>query len=511
MLRTRHGHAAYPLKLPTTTRGFPMEKALSLEKDEPLGHPVTSVPLVVDLDGTLVKTDLMVESFFALIKQNPFLVFLLPSWLLKGKAFFKQQVTRRVTLDVSVLPYHRDLLEHLKVQHAKGRLLVLATGSDERIARQVADHLKLFDRVLASNGTLNLSRRPKRECLAREFGEKGFDYAGNGRQDLEVWPSARKAILVNAPQGVSRKAAQVAEIEQSFNDRKGWLRSYLRALRLQQWIKNLLVFIPLVLAHRYHELDLLGRAFLAFLAFGLCASTVYLINDLVDLSDDRRHPRKRQRPFAAGELSLFWGLASIPLLLGLSLLVGLSLPLPFLEMLLLYYVLTLGYSFTIKRVVLLDVILLAGLYTMRIMAGAASVDIWPSSWLLAFSTFLFFSLALVKRYAELVIMRGVSGEKAQVRGYRVIDMELLGSLGGGSGYVAVLVLAIYISSGAAEILYTRHELIWLLCPLLLYWISYIWLVAHRGGMHDDPLVFTVRDFVSRIVILLAAVIVLFAR
>ena len=488
-----------------------MEMALPPEKDRPLDQPVTSVPLVVDLDGTLVKTDLMVESFFVLIKQNPFFAFLLPFWLLKGRAFFKQQVTRRVTLDVSVLPYHRELLEHLKGQHAQGRPLVLATANDERIAHQVAEHLQLFDRVLASNGTLNLSHRHKRERLVKVFGEKGFDYAGNARQDLEVWSSARKAIIVNSPQSVSLKAAEVAEVERSFNDREGWLRPYIGALRLQQWIKNLLVFIPLVMAHRYHELDLLGRALLAFWAFGLCASSVYLINDRADLSDDRRHPRKRQRPFAAGELSLLWGLASVPLLLGLSLLVSLFLPLPFLGMLLLYFLLNLGYSFTLKRVVILDVIVLAGLYTMRIMAGAASVDIWPSSWLLAFSTFLFFSLALVKRYAELVIMREVSGEKAQVRGYRVIDMELLASLGGGSGYVAVLVLAIYISSGAAEILYNRETVLWLLCPLLLYWISYVWLIAHRGGMHDDPLVFTLRNRVSRIVILLVAVIFMLAR
>jgi 4-hydroxybenzoate polyprenyltransferase/phosphoglycolate phosphatase-like HAD superfamily hydrolase len=488
-----------------------MEKALSLEKDRPLGQPVTSVPLVVDLDGTLVKTDLMVESFFALIKQNPFLVFLCPFWLLKGRAFFKQQITRRVTLDVSVLPYHRELLDHLKAQHVRGRPLVLATANDERIARQVADHLQLFDRVLASNGTLNLSHRHKRERLIEVFGEKGFDYAGNARQDLEVWSSARKAIIVNSPQSVSRKAAGIAEIEQFFNDREGWLRPYIQALRLQQWIKNLLVFVPLVMAHRYNELDLLGEAFLAFLAFGLCASSVYLINDLTDLPADRHHPRKRQRPFASGELSLFWGLASIPLLLGLSVVVSLFLPLSFLGMLLLYYLLNLGYSFTLKRIVLLDVIVLAELYTMRIMAGSAAISIWPSPWLLAFSTFLFFSLALVKRYAELVIMRGVSGEKAQVRGYQVIDMELLASLGGGSGYVAVLVLAIYISSGAAEMLYTREVFLWLLCPLLLYWISYVWLIAHRGGMHDDPLVFTLRNRVSRIVILLVAAIFMLAR
>ena len=344
----------------------------------------------------------------------------------------------------------------------------------------------------------------KRDRLVAEFGEKGFDYAGNDRRDLAVWSSARKAIIVNSSRRLSRRAARVAEIERVLKGRERWLKPYVQALRLHQWLKNLLVFVPLVMAHRFFEPDLLVKAFLAFLAFGLCASSVYLINDLVDLPADRHHPRKRQRPFAAGELSLLWGFASIPLLLGLSLLVSLLLPLPFLGMLVIYFVLNLAYSFYLKRIVLLDVIVLAGLYTMRIMAGSASVAIWPSSWLLAFSTFLFLSLALVKRYAELVTMGAESGV-VQVRGYQIIDKELLASLGSGSGYVAVLVLAIYISSGAAEIHYTRHQLIWLLCPLLLYWISYVWLIAHRGGMHDDPLVFTVRDRVSRIVILLGAV------
>ncbi len=488
-----------------------MEEIHSPEKNQSPGQPGTSPPLVVDLDGTLVKTDLLIESLFALIKQNPLYIFVIPFWLLKGRAYLKRKITHRVTLDVRVLPYNRELLDHLMAEHARGRPLVLATGNDERIAHQVADHLQLFDRVLASNGNLNLSHRHKRERLVKVFGEKGFDYAGNERHDLEVWASARKAIIVNSSQSLSRRAARVAEIEQIFDGRERWIKPYIEALRLQQWLKNLLVFVPLVMAHRYNEFDLLGRTFLAFLAFGLCASSVYLVNDLVDLPADRHHPRKRQRPFAAGKLSFLWGLASIPLLLGLSLLVSLFLPLPFLGMLLLYFILNLGYSFTLKKVVLLDVIILAGLYTMRIMAGSASISIWPSPWLLAFSTFLFLSLALVKRYAELVIMQGISGEKVQVRGYQVIDKELLASLGGGSGYVAVLVLALYISSGAAQILYTRHELIWLLCPLLLYWISYIWLVAHRGGMHDDPLVFTFRDSVSRIVILLAAVIVLLAR
>ena len=308
-----------------------------------------------------------------------------------------------------------------------------------------------------------------------------------------------------------RRAGRVADVEKVFHRRDGALKSYLTALRLQQWPKNLLVFVPLVMAHRYNEFALIGNAFLAFCAFGLCASSVYIINDLTDLSADRHHPRKRLRPFAAGELSLLWGLGSAPLLLGGSMLLAWFLPLPFLGMLILYFLLNLGYSFTIKRVMLLDVITLAGLYAMRIMAGSASVAIWPSAWLLAFSTFLFLSLALLKRYAELVMTHRMSGRNVQVRGYQVIDKELLVSLGTGSGYVAVLVLAMYISSGTAEILYARHELIWFLCPLLLYWISYVWLIAHRGDMVDDPLVFVFRNQVSRIVILLGAFIVLLAR
>lgn len=472
-------------------------------------RPMTSLPLVVDLDGTLVKTDLLIESFFSLMKQNLFYIFLFPFWLLKGKAFLKRQITERITLDASALPYHRELLDHLRIQRGQGRRLVLATATDERIARQVADYLQLFDQIYASNGTINLSGRYKRDCLVTEFGQKGFDYAGNDRRDLPVWASAHKAIIVNSSAGLSRIAARVTEVERVFDGQRRWLKAYSQALRLHQWLKNLLVFVPLVMAHRFFELDLLARAFLAFLAFGLCASSIYLTNDLVDLPADRHHPRKRERPLAAGELPLLWGLASIPLLLGLSLLVSLLLPLPFLGMLVIYFVLNLAYSFYLKQVVLLDVIVLAGLYTMRVTAGSASVAIWPSSWLLAFSTFLFFSLALVKRYAELVIMSAETGV-VKVRGYQLIDKELLVSLGSGSGYVAVLVLAIYISSGAAEILYTRHEFIWFLCPLLLYWISYVWLIAHRGGMHDDPLVFTIRDRGSRIVILLAAVILMLA-
>ncbi len=488
-----------------------MNEIFAAEQPPSLPQSETAVPLAVDLDGTLVKTDLMAESLLALVRRNPFYLLVIPFWLLRGRAFLKREISRRMTLEIHVLPFHGEFLAYLKAQHAQGRPLILATGSEERIARQVADHLQVFGQVLATQGDRNLSPRRKKEWLVREFGEKGFDYAGNARGDLAVWSSARRAILVNAPQALSRRAARVVEIERAFNHRGRRLKSYLRALRPAQWLKNLLVFVPLILVQRYDDPELLATAFLGFLSFSLCASSVYLVNDLLDLPADRRHPLKRKRPFAAGDLPLLWGMASAPILLGLGLLAGLLLPRFFLGMLLLYWLLNLAYSFSFKRLILADVILLACLYTMRIMAGAASIAIWPSSWLLAFSTFLFFSLALVKRYDELGIMRRAEGEKARVRGYRVIDMELLASLGGGSGYVAVLVLAIYISSGTAGILYSRAYLLWFLCPLLLYWISYVWLIAHRGGMEDDPLVFTLRDRASRIVMILSAVILLLAR
>ncbi len=472
---------------------------------------VKSHPLVVDLDGTLVKTDLLVESFFALIKRNPFYVLAVPFWLLKGKAFLKQQIHQRISLDVGALPYHEPFLAFLKDQRARGRRLVLATGSDQRIARQVAEHLHLFDGVLASDGAVNLTRQAKQARLVTEFGEKGFDYAGDNRDDLEVWSSAHRAILVNAADGISRRAARLAEIEQIFSREGSRLMPFLKALRLHHWLKNVLVFVPLVLAYRYDEPGLLGNAFLAFLSFGLTASCVYLINDLVDLPADRRHPRKRMRPFASGQLSLLSGLVMAPLLLVASIILACFLPLPFLAMLLLYFFLNLGYSFTMKQVVILDVIILAGLYTMRIMAGSAAISIWPSAWLAAFSMFIFFSLALVKRYAELILMRETHGEDVQVRGYLGIDRELLAAMGAGSGYLAVLVLALYISSSAAEILYKRQAFIWLLCPLLLYWISYVWLIAHRGRMDDDPLVFAIKNPVSQIVAVLAVSIILLAR
>jgi len=479
-----------------------IEKVSAPRRAEVRGSPVRLPPLVVDLDGTLLKSDLLLESVLALVKQQPRYLFALPLWLLKGKARFKREVARRVSLDVGLLPYRKDFLDDLRAQRAGGRSLVLATASDSQLARQVAEHLQLFDCVLASDGITNLSGDAKRERLVREFGERGFDYAANGPADVAVWRSARKAIAVNPGSRVLRALERFSRPEIAFQDEARPLKSYWNALRPQQWCKNLLVLVPVFAAHRFFDAALPGRALLAFLAFCCCASSGYLFNDLLDLAADRHHPRKQFRPLAAGSLPLAYPLALIPLLAILGGILGaLVSPLLF-GFVLGYFLLALLYSLSIKNVVVLDVIVLAGLYTLRLVAGSAAVLIWPSQWLLAFSIFLFLSLALVKRYGELVVMRGVDGDQARARGYEISDAELLASMGTASGYLAVLVLALYLTTPTARALYARLELLWLLCPLLLYWIGRIWLVAHRGLVHDDPILFATSDRISRILVLL---------
>lgn len=459
-------------------------------------------PLVVDLDGTLIKTDLLVESVCRLLRQKPLALLALPFWLLKGRAHLKREIAGRVQLDPALLPYRTAILEYLRAERGIGRQIILATGSDGRFAKQVADHLKLFDLVLASDGVTNLSGKRKQARLVGQFGEKGFDYVGNESRDLAVWSSARKAIVVNPTPRLMQALAKVAEFETSFEDHSGKLIEYLSALRPQQWLKNILVFIPIFTAHLFVEPVLLGRTLVAFFAFCCCASGGYIINDLCDLEADRHHPTKRLRPFASGRLPLSYGLAIAPVMAVLGCVLAWLLSWISVGILLLYYTLAIAYSLSLKKVVLLDVWILACLYTLRIVGGGAAIGIWPSVWLSAFSMFLFISLAFIKRYVELIVMRQVEGEHATARGYELVDAEFLASKGVCSGYAAVVILSLYIASGAVKTLYSTHQVLWLVCPLLQYWIGYLWLVAHRGEMHDDPLVFAVRNRTSRILLLL---------
>ena len=469
----------------------------------------TILPLVVDLDESLVKASLLGESLVVLLKENPLLLFVLPVWLLKGREFFARQVFRHSSLDPALLPYRTEVLDYLKTERARGRKIILS-ASDAKLAEQVSDHFRLFDQILASDRSDAYSRRRQGGHLACSLSENGFDYVAGGSPDTTLLFLARKIVLVNPHSRKASLAARDPQIEKVIEDPQASLRDYLRPLRPQHWIKNLLVFVPVFAAHRFREITLLERSSIAFVALCCYASSGYVLNDLLDLAADRKHPHKRLRAFAAGDLPLSYGLMLVPSLMVLGCALGMAISLQLAGMLLAYLVISVTYSLYIKSVTLLDVIVLAGLYTLRIACGSAAVAIWPSNWLLTFSWFFFLSLALLKRYSELVIMQRISGDGARARGYEIGDAELLASKGTASGYVAVFVLALYISSGPAASLYGRHELMWFLCPLLLYWIGHAWLVAHRGKMNDDPVVFATTDLTSRILILLMLVVTVLA-
>ncbi|CAA9562190.1 MAG: Integral membrane protein [uncultured Truepera sp.] len=452
-----------------------------------------AAPLCVDLDGTLIKTDLLFEMLLLLLKTRPLALFQLPLWLFKGKAHFKQELAARAHLDVTCLPYRAPLLSFLKDEQRAGRKLVLATAADARVARQVAAHLGIFSAVVASDGAVNCSGSRKLGALERECGPEGFVYVGDAPVDLQVWRHARGAILVG---GGNRFVKQLNNVERTFeDDTRPW--EALRAMRLHQWAKNVLIFVPLLLAHEVTDPARVAAALLAFLAFSLCASSVYVQNDLLDLEADRHHPRKRFRPFASGALPVKFGLLLAPALLALAVLAALPLSSTFLGVLGLYFVLTLSYSLYFKRKAILDVLLLAILYTVRIVAGGVAVGLVVSPWLLAFAMFFFLNLAYVKRFSELKDLPGESFLRA--RGYTSDDLEGLADLGVASGYVSILVVALYINSPEVSELYRTPELLWLLCPLLVYWVSRVWLLARRGQMHDDPVIFALRDRVSYVV------------
>jgi 4-hydroxybenzoate polyprenyltransferase len=357
---------------------------------------------------------------------------------------------------------------------------------------------------MASDGVTNLAGASKRDRLLKEFGAREYDYAGNAPADLPVWAQARKAIVVDPTRGLRAAVAKTTEIERTFEDGRDRLTAFLRALRMHQWAKNLLILVPLLASHQIGNLSLLLHTLLACLAFGLCASGSYILNDLLDLESDRRHPEKRRRPIASGSLPARQGFMLMLPLVGAGLAVGAVASAVLPAFLLLYLASTLAYSIYVKHVALIDVFWLAGLYTLRIVAGAAVAVLWPSAWLLAFSMFLFLSLALLKRHTELV--NALPGtQPANDRGYRQEDSELLAALGSSSGYIAVLVAGLYITSDAARLFYERPGLLWGPCVLLLYWISRMWLIAHRRMMSSDPVAFAVRDRVTWGVLALSAI------
>lgn len=453
----------------------------------------SKIPLCVDLDGTLIKTDLLTESVVRVLKAQPWVFFLLPLWLLKGRHYLKSQLAIRSNVDIELLPFSTDLIGWLKEQKESGRVLFLVTGSNIRFAEKIAEHLGLFDEVIASDDERNVIGASKASVLVERFGEKNFDYAGNEKVDLHIWRHARYAIPVNAFQSTIEQAASVSDIEKIFERRRLSKKAVLKAVRIHQWMKNSLIFIPLFTAHQIFNPGAWGTAILGFIAFGLVASATYIVNDLSDLDADRAHHTKCKRPFASGDLTILFGMI-LAIALGLiSLVLLLFLPVNFALVLLLYVLGTLSYTFRLKSVAMVDVIMLASLFTVRVIAGAAAISVDLSFWLMAFSVFVFLSLAMVKRVSELLNLKTNSKIAAKGRGYYVHDIQILKSMGGSSGYLAVLVLALYVNSAEVTQLYSSPKILWLALPVLLYWISRIWLVTARGEMHEDPIVYAIKD------------------
>lgn len=445
------------------------------------------VPLCVDLDGTLVQTDTLLESMLLLLKKQPMSFARIPFWLLRGKAYMKRHIAERVIPDPALLPYRQDMLVFLQEEKLRNRKLILATASDERIAKSVAKHLDIFDDVIGSDGKRNFSGRAKAAALNRMYGRGQYAYAGNSRKDIAVWQEAASAYVVRATKRVCNRVQKVAKITRTFPSTYSPC-SMVRAMRPYQWSKNLLVFVPAIFGYKYAAGHFLAESILAFLVLNFVASAVYIANDLLDLESDRHHKQKRMRPFACGLLPIQLGVMMVLLFLILGITTTFLLPIEFLLIIVLYLAITTAYSFSVKRVPILDVLVLACLYVLRIYAGSTATGIETSQWLLGVSFLLFFGMAAAKRFIELQ-----NEEQLHGRGYTKDDSEQLMLMGTMSSITAIPILMLYVQSDNALLHYNNPERLWLVIPVFLYWTARFWLFVRRGEVQEDPVVFVLKD------------------
>lgn len=453
--------------------------------------------LVVDLDGTLLRTDMLYETFCAAVARDWRNVFLALPALTRGPAELKRFLADAATLDVATLPYDEAVLTLVNDHRKSGGRTALVSAAHHDLVTAIAGHLGVFDEAFGSDGKTNLKGRAKGAFLEERYGYEGFTYVGDSSADLEVWNRASSIVTANASPRVRLRAEQLERPVRHLPTEARPALEYLRALRPHQWLKNLLVFIPLLAGHRL-DLPTLGESLVAYISFCLVASSVYVMNDLVDLPSDRDHPRKRFRAFASGRVPLAHGLVMLPALL----LAGFSLAMlagwPFVLIMIVYFTLTTGYSLVLKRHMVIDICTLAILYTTRIVAGALATGISLSVWLLAFSLFFFFALAALKRQVELVDIASRDGMNARGRGYHVDDLAILSPTVLASGYVSVLVLALYVASDDVTLLYSQPAALWGVCVILFYWITRVALLANRGCIDDDPIVFALSDRASHL-------------
>lgn len=453
-------------------------------------------PLCIDLDGTLLKTDTLWETFIAQLKSRPWRLLLMPLWLLRGRACLKQRLAEGVKLDCASLPYTGQLLSLLEQAHADGRRLVLVSACDRAVATQIAEHLGYFDEVLASDGKTNTKGRNKARVLVERFGRGGFDYAGNESADLAVWEVARERLVVNAPRRVVRRISGAPSAVRELSRRSNRLKAFIRALRCHQWSKNTLVFLPVIAAHAYFSRDAVTGAALMFLAWSFVASGIYVMNDLLDLEADRRHPTKRLRPFASGDLPIAAGVVMAPALLVSGLALAAVISMSCLAALGFYAALAFAYSSHLKKRPLVDVFTLAFFFTIRVVGGGLASGYPVSAWLLAFAGFLFLGLAFLKRCSELVCIQSMGRRHLGSRGYGVVDLPVLQMFGVASAFVAIMVLSLYVHTTVAEAQYAWPAALWAAAPFMLLWLCRLWLATARGEMADDPIVYSMKDWVS---------------
>jgi 4-hydroxybenzoate polyprenyltransferase/phosphoglycolate phosphatase-like HAD superfamily hydrolase len=445
--------------------------------------------IAVDLDGTLVRTDTLYESVFKLLQKNPLSIFQIIFWLLRGRSFLKSMLAERVRLSAKYLPYNEELISFLREKRSSGAKLVLATAAHQSIADSVAEHLGIFDRVIGTTESVNLKSELKLNALIDLVGSKNFTYAGDSSADLPIWKGCGSAITVGLTGPMKTAVQQTAKVRASFEWPKSGLKTWLKALRVHQWAKNVLIFVPLIMGFGFFDLAKVMGAALAFLSFSLVASGTYIANDLWDLENDRQHARKKKRPFACGSLSIVSGILIATLSIAIGFAIGFAVSAKFAALLLFYLVATTAYSLALKHYVLLDTISLSGLYTLRIFAGAIATGIAVSQWLLAFSVFFFVSLALIKRCSELLSLEKESRSATKGRDYRVGDLVVLWPLGVSSAVGSVILFGIFVNLPETRERYLSPSLLWLVALALVYWLGRLWIKTARGEMHDDPIVY----------------------
>ena len=466
--------------------------------------------LFVDLDGTLIKSDLLFECLVPIIKNYFYALFLAPFWLLKGKAYLKDKFSDLVSINPEILPYNNNVLEYIRKEKENGSKIILATASNIKLAKSISDYLGIFDDVIASSKEENLKGKNKlnkiKLYIKNNNINKEFSYIGDSEADVKIFNETNIPIVVGNKNVFNKIKSKNDKTTFVDGENDFSLKKFFKMIRTYQWVKNFLIFLPLILAHKFLDVNLLLKALVAFFSFSFLASSVYIINDIMDVESDRIHPSKKNRPIASGAVKISSALKVAFILMPLSFIISIFLGKEFLFVLLTYFITTSCYSFYLKKIMLVDILILSLLYTVRIFAGGVALNIYLSPWLFMFSLFFFFSLACAKRYSELYAVRNNLQDEIKGRGYQAQDLEQIQIFGSSSGYIAILIFALYIQSDISMKLYKTPSFFWALCPIMLYWISRVWLLSHRGQMTQDPIIFALKDKVSYVVLILSIII-----